>query len=234
MGRQIDWNKVPRGKTLPECVARATILSLTEGLSRGGYCQYTLNAELSEPNEVSGLMLEHNFVIGNSNDPEAKKDETWIKSGFAKAMRQMLEAAQVPLEQDMDVVCQAAAGRELIVVIRTETEPELNRDGSPNQYAGNVRNRFNFFKLGTRDTSMASTHDAAPQAARKPTPQPAPKPSPAPLRPPLGGQSAGRPGPKPAGNPNETQTCNICSESFPRKDFVAHVKACADQAAANG
>jgi len=141
----------------------------TEESSNGNY-QIIALLRITEPKEFVDSPWYEQFVIGDTNDPGADLDETWRKSYAARRYRSLLEAAAVSLSGDTDEDAGQAAGKLIGFTIERKAEPEVDKYGQPNRYAGSMRsNVVAFWRVGTRapgvDTEVEVSASAKQAAA---------------------------------------------------------------------
>ena len=239
MGRAVNFDAVPDTGVVDTGMYQVSIAEIEETASKNGKLMYNARLEIVEPTDFAGMGVFEAFVIGSDEDPDASQDATWIKSIGARRLKQMLKAAQVPLDNDMDNVVAAAAQQQLVVSVTQEVD-----DGSRDpQYAGRVRNRISaFYVLGTKEVGTVENAAALKTAVPKPAPRPVaaapkpnvppgtqleavPKPAPKPL---AAAPKPAAPAPKPAGKP-ATAHCTICDSDVPRSEFADHVEAHANE-----
>lgn len=244
MGKQVDWDGVPDSMVFPDGAYHVKIAELGEETMKGDNPKLMYRAEfrIVEPKAFANMPKYENFVWGTDDDPNADDPETSKKSVGARRMKSMLKAAQVQFVPDMDELCAAAVGNELIIMITQKKEPETKKNRitgveEPNQYAGQIRDNISaFHQLGAVETNgtqapKAATRPAAPRPAAGAAPKPLAKPAAAP-----------KPAPKAAGGGVATKTkaaetvkCtvayddgSVCGEVVPKSQYGAHVQAHAD------
>lgn len=237
MGRSVNFDAVPDTGVVDAGVYQVSIGSLDEKASKSGKLMYDARLEIVEPADFAGMGIFEMFVIGNDEDPDANEESTWIKSIGCRRMKQMLKAAQVPLDTDMDNVIAAAVSQQLVVSVTQETETE-------GDYAGRVRNRISaFYPLGHKEVGIAPGQASKPKAAApKPAAPAAPKPNLAPGQqlaspkaPPKAAPAPAAPkapapaAAKPAAAKAPTAHCTICDTDVPRTEFADHVEAHANE-----
>ena len=218
MGRQYDPSVIPdTGSFFPDAAYELEIEELAEELSSTNKAM-TVGVLRSVGPELVGVPHFENFVLGSDADPNADDPNTLVASPGARALVRLLKKAGVELSNDLDDDCARSIGQHVIGVFTSYMEPN-EKKGVPNQYAGQMRNRVQFFALGERELGAteapapaAPARRAAPVAARAAAPAPAPvrgRPAaPAPARPaapaPARAAAPGRaaaPAPRPAAAP---------------------------------
>lgn len=249
MGRSVNFDAVPDTNVVPDGVYRVSIAEFEEKTSKNGKLMYNARLEIIEPQEFEGMGIFEMFVIGSDDDLDAQDDTTWVKSFGARRMKNMLKAAGVPLDNDMDTVSAAAIQQELVVAVSQKVETE-------GDYAGRVRNNIGgFFPLGQKEVGLNGQGVAspAPKAMPKAAPAPAARTAPAPA---IAGRPIGtahaaptaqptparavQPAPTPAPRPAAPRAavpkaspqvkCTICDTLVDRATFADHVEQHANEA----
>jgi hypothetical protein len=244
-GRQVNFDAVPDTGVVDPGIYQVAIGELEETASKSGKLMYNARIEIIEPTDFAGMGIFESFVIGSDDDPDAQEETTWNKSVGCRRLKQMLKAAQVPLDNDMDNVVAAALQQQLVVSVTQEVD-----DGSRDpQYVGRVRNRIGaFYQLGHKEVGVAPAAPAKPATPKAVAPKPplavtpkanlapgqqlapAPKAAPPP-RPPAAPQAAKPAAPKPAAAAKApTAHCTICDTDVLRSEFADHVEAHANEA----
>ena len=186
--RPAPLSQVPDRIILDAGAYELTIENVEEALSKTDKLMYKAELRVAGPNGVPGIGMPQfeNFVIGTDEDLNADDPNTWLKSRGASRLKQLLKAAQVEIGDDVDECIAQALGQSIVARIIAFTEPDLNRDKTPNEYAGQPRNRIaSFHPLGAVETGLApEAPETARQPARPPARPPAARPAaPAPLPP---------------------------------------------------
>jgi len=205
------FGEIPDSGVLPDCTVLTEGQELRVEVTSTGKKMYVMQASVAE-GDYSGQYIFENFVIGTDDDPGAMQLETWKKSVGARRLKGLLKAASIPESTSEQQLCIGFGGCKFITQVSQYTE-------KAGDYAGTVRNRFNFYKVGTRATGGGVSKPkpvVAPAAPAPPTGAPSapppPKAPPAPAAP-----SAPAAGMLPCGN---------CKQEFPIAEFAAHVQAC--------
>jgi hypothetical protein len=247
---------IPAAQKAMEALLPASIV-LVEGRTfdakptNNGKHSFSARAEVVEPAELAGSSLFDSFVIGDDNDPEAMKEETWLNSFGAKRMTSMFDAGGYDIRgQDEEVLQSTYIGMRYLASVTLTKEPEIvaygPNKGQPNAYAGTERNNVKrYWPVGEREpmvmpatAGMATAVHGSPAkatAAAAPTAAPKAAPAAAPAAPKAAAAaapkaaSAGNSGAgkaKPA-TPSGTIKCVVpnCGESVALSDFPAHVQA---------
>ena len=206
------FGEIPDSGVLPDCTVLTEGQELRVEVTSTGKKMYVMQASVAE-GDYSGQYIFENFVIGTDDDPGAMQLETWKKSVGARRLKGLLKAANIPETTSEEQLCVGFGGCKFVTQVSQYTEKS-------GDYAGTIRNRFNFYKVGTRATGgaikkaiMPAQASVAPPAAPPPTGAPSAAPPPqAPAAP-----SAPSAGMLPCGN---------CKKEFPIAEFAAHVQAC--------
>lgn len=229
------WDDIPDDNVLPEGTLHMRIDSLEDGMSGTGKRMFRAQFSVVAPIEFAGQKHFENFVTGSEENPTA------ILPGTvgSRMLKKCLSAAQVPANNDIVALCNAATGAELLMNMVIFEEP----DG---QYKGQKRNRVSgWLRLGDREVGLAPKQGApgqgvAPPTASAPSPPTAPvQPQAAPAAPqqPAAPAAPAAPAPAPA-QPVEappTQVpptpqngpmlkCTICQADVPVAEFGAHMQ----------
>ncbi len=189
MPRMMPYDKIPDSNTFPTGTYHVEGVKMEERQSSTGKLMYAIDVKVLDHPATAPFTNMHffnNFVIGSDEDPEAANDGTWIQSFGAKRVKQMVAAAQIPEKNDMDKICDGFAGCQFMLSLRAYKEPELDRQGMANQYAGQERNDISSFaKVGSKEPSIDQAAAAA-SAAAPTAPPPPPGQGPAAGAPPVG------------------------------------------------
>lgn len=251
MSIPVPWGKIPDTNLFETGIYHVEGVKMEKRFAGNGKLMYSIDVKvLDHPNTVAytNKHFFNNFVIGSDDDLEAELEGTWIQSFGAKNLKQMMNAAQMTMDPDMDKNCVSFQGCQFMIGIRKYEEP-AEKNGMPNQYAGQERNDISgYFKIGTREprvdapAAKAAPAPAAPpppgqgpvvgqpaiQAATTPVaapPQPA-GPAPAQTAPPTPAAPASGAG----GQAVATLPCNQCGEQIPTTEFAAHFQQCLTKA----
>lgn len=199
-------------------------VSMEPATTSTGKKMFRCVAQVELPEAQAGQQVYENFVIGNDNDPAAQLKETWTASVGARRWKGLLKAAAVPASTSEANLCAGFEGSVFCGVATTYTE----KDGD---YAGTMRNRWNFYKVGTYQPGVVAKKGAVGAVRAPAAPQPAsfvppmggvPMPS---LVPPVPTMSAPAP-PVSAPPPGIMLPCGICGKQFSPGDFPTHVAQC--------
>ena len=218
------WDAIPDSGVLPDGAFQARGESLEVTVTSTGKKMYSMQGIVEQPEEYSGMRFFENFVIGMDDDPMATQESTWKKSVGARRLKQLLKAASVPVGNSEAQLCAGFAG--VMFVVQASQYTEQSGD-----YAGTVRNRFNFYPIGGKQIGVsgkpAGARGALPTATAPSTPPPAP-PTPAAPATPTEPQAIA---PEPV---QETVTpasdamipCGNCGQQVPVNEFGVHVQNC--------
>lgn len=218
---------IPELGLLPKAIVQFAIEELEETTTGTG--KYNIKALLraEEPTALAGMPLYMNFVIGTNDDPEASEPATWQQSFGSRNLNTMSLKAGVRFAgRSVSEALSELKGQKVLGNVTVQKQPETNKDGSPNQYAGNESNNItSWYSVGTREPVILEQPGlaAAPaKAAAKPAAKPVP------------GKPAAAPAVKqatPAAKPVQLLVCDPCVQagvekeaaSFPRAEFLKHV-----------
>jgi len=218
----------------------------SERTSSGKY-QINVVLRTEEPEQFAGMPHYERFVIGSNADPDANDPLTWksrendqgrmVANVAAARYIEGLKKAGVTPTGDTEADFAAAKGQRVGFIVQQSVQAAENRDGTPNQYAGNVQSQIQqFFRVGERQPMVYGEAGPAKPAAPKPAAPAAPKPkaAPAPTAPPLKAPApkptpqppappAAPRAPQPAAAPKKvpaaaTTKCAICGNMIPRTD----------------
>lgn len=245
MTREYDPSTIPDpGTFFPDGAYELEIEELPEEVSTTGKAMIRGVLRSVGPDMI-GMPHFENFVLGTDSDPDGRSQEALIASPGARNLVRMLKKSGTELSNDLDDDCVRAIGQHVIGVFTHFIEPEI-RKGQANVYAGQLRNRVQFFALGERELGVTEAAPAAPapparrvapaaaRAVAPPARAVAPRPAaPAPARPAPGRAAApaARPAPARAAAPAKKEqmlTCQLCppeANQVPRSEFAQHVAA---------
>jgi hypothetical protein len=139
MGR-VAPSGIPEQGALPPGKLLLRIETIEEFHTQGtDKLAYKLTARVIEPEEVAGAPHFENFVVGSDTAP----DEIVRTTPGTRAFKTLASKVGVPFDgQDIDeLVIPALLEQTVGASLSATKERETNRDGTPNQYAGTVRNR---------------------------------------------------------------------------------------------
>ncbi len=241
MGRQMPWDDIPDSNVFATGDYHMQGVKMEETHSQStGKLMYAIDVQVMEhPNTAAytNMHFFENFVIGTDDDPDAQVSGTWVQSVGAKRLKQLINAANIQERADMDKICAAFAGCQLVIGLQAYKEPETNRDGSPNAYAGQERNKsVGFYKLGSREpkVELKLVKGPAGQVAAPPaTPAPPAQAPPVAAAPPAPPQAAAPPAPPAQAPPTaapaaggQVLTCQLCQAQVPAMEYAAHFSQC--------
>ena len=247
--RTWDPSSVPDSSVFPGGAFELEIEELNEEASDSGKAMYRAVLRSQGPSLV-GVPHFENYVLGSDEDPNADDPATMAASMGARNLKRLLKKAGVEMSSDLDDDCARAIGQHVIGVFTQFTEPDLRRDGTQNQYAGQIRNRVQVFALGERElgeqpgvapvapaprqprapaaVQPRPAHRAAAPAPRAAAPpaRPAPAPATRPAAPPP--PRAAAPAPRaaaPRAAASRQLKCTVCQEMVSQDEFGAHIAA---------
>lgn len=153
-----------------------------------GKLGYALQSKAVEPDAVADQQMFLRLWIGSDDDPQAEKEETWTRTYGGKRFNELLEACQIakaPMDDD-DIIA-AIKGQRFVGSVVVKTEPDQDRDGNPNPYAGRESNEVkHFYRMGEKEPRLSdnggpragrpAARAAAPAPARPAAPPPKPTP----------------------------------------------------------
>lgn len=171
MGKMYPTDLPEVGGTLDAGNYLAAISKFSDDLpTKTGKYQIKVELTVQEPTDARGSKQFENFVIGTDEDPTADDPVTWKKSFAAGRYRQLFIAAGLELSGNSDTDWAKATGQIVGLVIKTEIQAKLNKDGSENPYAGREQSRVRqFFRRGEK---VVGVIHAPTSAAPKPAPRP--------------------------------------------------------------
>lgn len=151
MGRTVNFDEIPDSTLLPQDMYQLDVEGLVETKSKAGNMMYKATFRVAE-GPFEGTPIFDYFTIGNTNDPEAVKQETWNEAPGSKRLKRLLKAVMVPFTGDIDQMIEKAVGQRFIGAVEQRT------DSNPTdpKYAGVKKNSITaFHPIGTRPTSSA-------------------------------------------------------------------------------
>lgn len=159
MSREVpSWDDIPETRrTVPKGLYLCEVEALEEATSNAGNLMYKATYSIAEgPYKGTPLYEYHN--IGNADDPQAHDPLTWRNAIGSRTLRDLLRATGVPMVTNMDKVCLSVKGQRFLQTVSEDVEPERKRDGSPNPFAGRLRNELGTkYRQGERPTSSTTT-----------------------------------------------------------------------------
>jgi hypothetical protein len=164
IGIRDPFEMLPMGTLVMEIESLEEALIGKQGQEKYGW---KANMKVVDPINAAGITHDEAFFIGTDDDPNADNEDTWIKK--AGRLKSFCECIGVVVEgADSDVVSSEAKGRRIVGVVSHRMQPEFNRDGSPNQYAGNPRAEVRWFAEGEKEVGLAEDQTPLPARAQKP------------------------------------------------------------------
>lgn len=162
MGRQYAPDTIPEWRaTLPGGRWVLAIEDIKDD-EPTGTGKYQIKSVLRTLEPMDGLPHFENFVIGNDNDTNGDDPDSW-KGPAGQRYIQMLKKAGIEPTGDTEQDFAAVVGQQVGAVITQRVEPAIDRNGQPNQYAGQVRSQADtFFRVGERETGLDASDGAGP------------------------------------------------------------------------
>lgn len=172
---------IPDAGAFPAGLIEFVIEEITETqTSTGKYAEEVLFRAVAPP-AVEGMPKTETFTIGTDDDPDAEDPITMKKSFGSRMLKTMSGRAGVPWEGSRNECVNALIGRHVLGEIRHQIEPDKNKDGTDNPYAGRIRDRIGgWYEVGKRapcikeddatDSAPATVTAAAPRAVATPRP----------------------------------------------------------------
>lgn len=196
-GEAVPIQEPPARKKLISGTVEVSVEELTAGLtSRKSLFQVSGTFRVVNPPEYAGALIWENFVIGDDEDTQALKLETWGRTVGGSRFRKLADRLKVPFGK-LSVMVGQMVKKTVVVDMYTFVEPPKNKDGTDNAWAGKERRRIrDFYTLNEKPLKATGT-DWTPDTAV----------------------------PVVAPNPDEPQTCPVpgCGQVVAAKDFPAHV-----------
>lgn len=115
--------------------------------SKTGKYMPSISFKVLQPAEYAGRKLPRKeyFVLGTDEDPEFEDENT--KGPGLGRFKRLTDAAGVSCDGEVDEVL--AEVQTVGAILSREVQPEKNRDGTTNEYAGRVQNEIkSFFAVG--------------------------------------------------------------------------------------
>src|SRR3990167_6149896 len=122
MGRAVNFDAIPDTNIVPDGTYQVFIAELDEVTSKSGKLMYDVRLEIMEPADFAGMGVFEHFTIGSDEDPDGAEDATWIKAIGARRLKNMLKAAQVPADTDMDIIIAAALQQQLVISVSQKVD----------------------------------------------------------------------------------------------------------------
>jgi len=158
MSKQVPWDVIPdnTGVVLPEQLYKLEIDSMEETQSSTGKYMIKGTFKVLEPDAQKGLLYFEQFVIGQDGDLQAEDPKTWANAVGAKIWKQVIDKAGVPKSGDVEQVCMAAKGQQVLAELGIEVEQKEGK------YKGTERNRARrWYRIGERPVGGATGAAAA-------------------------------------------------------------------------
>src|SRR5690349_13123747 len=158
MGRKVPQQQRAMNELLPTSIVLVEGRSFTITSTNNGKHQYKSMAEVIEPAELAGATLFDSFVIGSDTDPQALEEATMMASFGMQRVTCMFDAIGVDVRgEDEETFAEKYIGARYCASVLLATQAALNKDGSPNAYAGQEQNQVKrYFKVGEREPMIIS------------------------------------------------------------------------------
>ena len=153
------WEETKEDNVLPTGIYHM-VVGLEDGEAQNsGKRMFKGQFTVKAPVEYQGMSYFENYVTGTDENLKGI-----VAGSFGtRNMKKMLKAAQVPPNNDVAMLCASANGAEVLVGILEYKEPDKDRDGNVNQYAGMPRNKITeYHRLGEREPKIAPKAGSAP------------------------------------------------------------------------
>jgi len=154
----MPWDDIPDSNVFQTGSYQVIGVELKEIFAANGKLMYSMDVAIADHPKTAMYTNMHyfeNFVVGSDDDPEATVQGTWAQSFGAKRLKQLIAAAQIAEKADMDKIMASFPQTQFGINLLHFNEPEKDRDGNPNQYAGQERNKLNsFWKIGEREPEI--------------------------------------------------------------------------------
>ena len=145
MADQFDWDDV-HVDTLPSGWFRAKWFKCaTEEKSSTDKRMIRCTWKITEPEKYEGLFHNETFVVGK--DEPGRGMEIDAKAFGTRRFKEACIGSGVALKSGMELtsIANELNDRYVMILVNQYTEPDTRRDGSPNEYAGQIRARTNGF-----------------------------------------------------------------------------------------
>ncbi len=176
----VDWEHVPDSDLIPESTYELMVKSAEMGWTATEKLAVELTYEVGA-GELEGKRLRpETFTLGDDQDNKGMNPETRMKLFGWMNLKKICNAVGVRYEQSLRATTHQLEGKRFLGVVKVVTQPDKNRDGTPNQYAGQQQNRITaYYPLGhtlqvggsigvpSSANGMVGQQGAAPQPQRR-------------------------------------------------------------------
>ena len=154
---QVDWEDVPDNDLVPEAVYELMIRKIELGWTRTDKLALEVSYEVGG-GELEGKALRaETFTLGDHVDNRGELPETRRKVFGWMNLKRLCNACGVRYDLSLRQTAQQLEGSRFLAQVKVVTQPDKNRDGSQNQYAGNQQNRItSYWPIGYAPPASAS------------------------------------------------------------------------------
>jgi len=175
---EVNWDDVPDSDLLPDGNYELLITKAEGGWTRTNKLAAELTYQVGAGELDGSRMRPETFTLGSESDPQGQMPETKKALFGWMNLKRLCNATGIRFEQSLRTTLKQLEGARFVGTVKIQTQGDTNKDGSPNQYAGNQQNRLTaYYPLGS------TPHATAPQALAQgrttnghspanPTPQP--------------------------------------------------------------
>ena len=168
----VDWEDVPESDLLPESTYELMITKAERGFTRSEKLAVELTYEVGGGELEGSRLRPETFTLGNDIDPQGIQPETRRSVFGWMNLKRLCNAVGVRYEQSLRMTVDQLPGRRFIGTVKVVTQADKNRDGSPNQYAGQQQNRITaVYPLGHQVVMQGGSQGGSVIPVNGPTPQ---------------------------------------------------------------
>jgi hypothetical protein len=174
----VNWDDVPDSDLLPDSNYELIIMKAEAGWTKTNKLAAELTYQVGAGELEGSRMRPETFTLGSEQDSQGQLPETKKALFGWMNLKRLANATGIRFEQSLKETLKQLEGKRFVGTVKIQIQADKNKDGSPNQYAGNQQNRITaYYPLGS------SPHATAPQALAQgratnghspasPTPQP--------------------------------------------------------------
>ena len=154
---QVDWEDVPDNDLVPEAVYELLVRKAELGWTRTDKLALEVSYEVGG-GELEGKSLRaETFTLGDMLDPKGQLPETRRKVFGWMSLKRLCNACGVRYDQSLRATARELEGSRFLAQVKVVKQPDKNKDGTDNQYAGVEQNRItSYWPIGHTPPASAS------------------------------------------------------------------------------
>lgn len=172
---EVEWDGVPDSSIVPAGAHELVVKEVGVGWTATNKLAVEVQYEVAAGEASGSVMRPEMFVLGNDGDPRGLQPETRRKVFGWQNLKKLCNAVGVRYEQSLKMTVEQLSGRHFTGVVAVQVQAEKNRDGSPNQYAGQEQNRVTaYYPLGQAPATPQAVRgngQSQPPSSQAPQPQ---------------------------------------------------------------